>query len=109
MTARVVTMHDLLAVLQGHVGRKRGASVQLLAHRLDTTARHVRQLVTDLRNDGVAVCGHPHDGYYIAETPEELEQTCKFLRSRALHSLTLEAKLRKVPLADLLGQMKLKT
>ena len=69
----------------------------------------MRTLITELRLDGIAICGTPETGYYIAESAEELEDTCQFLRQRALHSLHLEACLRKLPLADLLGQMHLKT
>ena len=59
--------------------------------------------------DGVAVCGTPETGYYIAATAAELDQTCAFLRSRAMRSLTLEARLRQIPLPDLLGQLHLRT
>ncbi len=104
-----IASSDLLNVLAGHYGRHLGISVEALAHDLETTARHVRTLVTELRLQGIPVCGTPRDGYYIANTPEELESTCAFLRSRAMHSLVLEARLRKLPLPDLLGQLKLKT
>lgn len=100
---------QLLSILSSHVGRVKGVSAVALAECLDTYSRNVRSLVTELRLDGIAICGTPETGYYIAETAEELEDTCHFLRSRALHSLQLEACLRKLPLADLVGQMHLKT
>ena len=104
---------DLLAVLQSHRGRDRGVTAAYLAAVLNlplaSGMRTVRDLVTELRNDSIAVCGHPASGYFIAETREELEETCQFLRSRAMHSLTLESKLRGLPLADLVGQLRLKT
>lgn len=103
------TSSDLLTVLSKHIGKKRGITVKVLAEQLDCTHRAVRYLVTELRDDGVAVCGHPGTGYFIAETSEELEETCQFLRSRAMHSLHLEAQLRKMPLPDLIGQMHLRT
>ena len=37
------------------------------------------------------------------------ERSCMFLRKRALHSLGLEAKLRKISLPALLGQLNLNT
>lgn len=101
--------HQLLGLLSDRPGKRNGIGVRDLAYHLRTTERHVRSLVTALREDGVAVCGHPSTGYYIAETPEELEECCQFLRSRALHSLGLEARLRKIPLPDLLGQLHLRT
>lgn len=51
----------------------------------------------------------PSHGYWIALNAAELEATCQFHRCRALHELSKEAKLRKVGLGDLLGQMHLKT
>lgn len=99
----------LQTVLTKHIGRGNGINVQALAGQLGILARQVRVLVTELRQDGVAVCGTPRHGYYIAGTAEELEETCQFLRRRALHSLTLESRLRRVPLADLVGQLHLRT
>ena len=96
-------------LLTGRIGRKWGVRASTLALQLECTLRTVRELVTELRMDGVAVCGHPASGYFIAQTREELEQTCAFLRSRAMHSLVLESKLRQMPLADLLGQLHLPT
>lgn len=100
---------DLQALLQHHIGAENGATAKALAERLECAERDVRFLITELRMDGVAVCGHPKTGYFIAASAEELERTCAFLRSRAMHSLTLESKLRHVPLPDLVGQLRLKT
>lgn len=105
----IANKNQLLAILSSHIGRGRGITANNLAELLSTYARQVRMLITELRMDGVAVCGTPETGYYIAADADELEETCQFLRSRAMHSLGLEARLRKVPLADLLGQMHLKT
>ncbi len=104
-----VTKHQLLWLLNVHIGRGRGIGAAAIAELLHCPARTVRDLVTALRMDGVAVCGHPSTGYFIAETAEDLEQTCRFLRDRAMTSLVLEAKLRKMPLPDLLGQLRLPT
>jgi DNA-binding GntR family transcriptional regulator len=104
-----VTKDRLLHVLSGHIGRGNGIGVAALAMQIGVPTRQVRTFVTELRTDGVAVCGTPSHGYYIASTSAELEDTCQFLRRRALHSLTLESRLRKVPLADLLGQLHLRT
>lgn len=103
------TKADLIAVLSEHIGRDRGIHVQGLAARLDCPERHVRRLVAEATRDGVAICGHPSSGYFIAATAEEIEERCQFLRGRALHSLQLEARLRNVPLPDLLGQLHLRT
>jgi len=105
----VIDKHKLLAFLQGHIGAASGVSAATLAQLFHITPRHVRELVTELRLEGVAVCGRPKTGYFIAATGEEIEATCQFLRSRAMHSLTLESALRETTLGELLGQMRLKT
>jgi biotin operon repressor len=105
----MATASQLLTLLSRHIGKGNGIGVKALAAQLDTTERHVRTLTSELREDGHAVCGTPQDGYYIAATPEELQNTCEFLRSRAMHSLTLESRLRRIPLTDLLGQLHLPT
>ena len=101
--------HDLFSLLAVRVGAHNGVSVDALARQLASTPRHVRTLVSELRMDGIAVCGTPKTGYYIAATPEEMEETCQFLRNRAMHSLTLESRLRKIPMPDLLGQLHVPT
>lgn len=99
----------LLTLLSRHIGANNGITVKSLAQHLDCPERAVRYLVTELRDEGVAVCGRPNTGYFIAANAEELEETCQFLRSRAMHSLHLEAQLRKTTLPDLIGQMHLRT
>ena len=104
-----MSTEKVLSLMQRHVGRDNGISAQRIAAELDVLDRQVRHIVAELRAEGIAICGTPKTGYYIAATPDELEETCQFLRSRAMHSLHLESRLRKVPLADLIGQIHLKT
>lgn len=100
---------QLLASLTHHIGKANGASADVLAAALGVKKRQIRLWVTELRMEGKHVCGTPNSGYFMAANNEEMEETCQFLRSRAMHSLVLEAKLRNVALPDLLGQMKLPT
>ncbi len=99
----------ILVGLSCRIGKTRGISVKGLALCNGVCERRVRSYISLLRGDGYAICGTPQTGYYMAQTAEELEQTCRFLRARAMHSLVLESKLRKIPLPDLLGQLHLKT
>ena len=99
----------LLALLSAHIGVGNGVTADDLASLLGLLPRQVRSLITRLRLDGVAVCATPERGYFIAASGEELESTCQFLRGRAMHSLVLEARLRKTTLADLIGQLRLPT
>jgi biotin operon repressor len=99
----------VFVVLQRHQGKHDGIKAKDLAHLAGVNEREVRHQVSALREDGIAVCGHPRTGYFIASSPDELETTVEYLKSRALHSLHLASRLTKIPLVDLLGQLKLKT
>ena len=112
----IITRDKVLSTLSRHVGAERGIHIDRLVAEItgdllpDPGAeRRVRALVSELREEGIAVCAHPGAGYFIAETAEELESCCAFLRSRAMHSLVLESRLRKLTLPELLGQLRLKT
>lgn len=104
-----LTKDLVLKVLQRHIGKGNGIGVKALAEQLDIDARSVRHWVTALRFDGIAVCGTPRDGYYIAQTEDELDETCAWIHSRSLHGLVMESQLRKIPFADLVGQLHLPT
>jgi len=90
-------------------GKARGITARDLAAIAGIPPRQVRSIVSALRLEGIAICGHPKRGYFVAVTPEELQETCAFLRARAMHSLVLESRLRNLPLPELLGQLRLNT
>ena len=104
-----ITKHDLMAIMSQHCGADKGVSASSIAYMMQIPERRVRHLVTECREDGIAICGHPATGYYVARTTEELEDTIDFLKDRALHSLKLASKLSRIPLADLVGQLHLRT
>lgn len=92
-----------------HAGKANGIGAEQLAALLCVSERMLRALITEARDQGVAISATPDTGYYIAQTPDEIEECCRFLRSRAMKSLHLEAQLRRIPLPDLLGQLHLPT
>ncbi len=105
----MATREDLIALLARHQGAAQGLRADAIARALDVPARRVRALVTEAREDGVAIAATPEHGYFIAVLPEEIEMCCAFLRARAMRSLLLESRLRKIPLPELLGQLRLNT
>ena len=105
----MVPYQQLLTALSGHIGRDKGITARRLCAHLDVTERQVRALISEARENGYGICGKPRDGYFIADDADELEETCQFLRGRAMHSLRLESLLRKIPLIELLGQLRLPT
>lgn len=105
----MITPSQLLTVLARHTGKGNGISVKQLAEVTGAKERHVRTLIEALRNEGCAICATPKDGYYIANTPEELDQTITFLHKRAMSSLVQIAKLKRISMPDLLGQLHVPT
>jgi biotin operon repressor len=100
---------NFVTVMQNHIGKANAISGEDLARSLGTSPREMRKMTGAVIDDGVALCSHPANGYWIAENAKEVEATCQFHRSRALHELGKEAKLRKLTLPDLLGQLHLRT
>lgn len=96
-------------VLSRHIGADNGITAKALADTAQLTAREVRHQVSALRDEGIAVCGKPKTGYFIAANAEELQETVEFLKDRAMHSLHLASRLTRIPLPDLIGQLKFKT
>lgn len=105
----MATKNDLMALMVRHSGKANGVRASDIAFSLNVTTRKVRDLVTECREDGIAICGLPSTGYYVAQNREELEETIDFLKGRAMHSLTLASTLSKMPLEDLVGQLHLRT
>lgn len=106
----MATSSQLLTALSGHIGKGNGISAKALAERLgfDNT-RSLRKLIScAIEVDGVAICGTPRDGYYIAATAEELLETIEFHDHRAKHELKKAGSLRRM-LGDLFGQLHVPT
>ena len=98
---------ELLNTLAFHQGRDRGISAEHLAKVAGVPERRLRALISELREEGTAICGTPETGYFMATSADELDESCRFLRHRAMRSLQLEARMRKISLPELVGQLKL--
>lgn len=114
MTHRTFTPARLDAIsivashhLQSHKGRANGIKAALLAVKTGMSERTLRSAISALREAGTAVVGTPDTGYYLAQNPEELNECCSFLRSRAMHSLQIEARLKRLSMPELMGQIAL--
>lgn len=92
-----------------HTGATNGVHGADLARALGMEIRLMRKVISQAREQGTAISGRPETGYFIASDAAELEECCAFLRSRAMHSLRIESRLRQIPLPDLLGQLHLPT
>jgi biotin operon repressor len=103
----MINTAELLNILAFHQGRQSGISAEKLAVVAGINVRQLRTLISSLREEGIATCATPETGYYLAVTPEELQESCKFLHDRAMSSLMLASRMQKISLPDLLGQLKL--
>jgi biotin operon repressor len=101
----MTTVTTLLNALASHQGRDAGIQAERLADQLGVPLRRLRKLISEAREDGIAICGKPASGYFMPVTPEELQETCAFLEHRALHSLRKLSRMKKVALPVLLGQL----
>jgi len=108
----------LLTALSNHIGATRAIGMGELYHavygeswrnRINDT-RRLRTLITTMRREGVAICSvstKEGGGYYLASAGSELVAYLRRSKYRALRILARVAKIQKVSLPDLLGQMKL--
>jgi biotin operon repressor len=92
----------LAALLERHVGLDLAIISTDIAVALGCDEHLVHSLVAQLRDDGIAICRHQERGYFIAAKSAELEEACAALRSRAMQTLAVEAKLRHLPLPRLI-------
>mgnify|MGYP001463120658 CR=1 FL=1 len=67
--------------------------------------RVLRSCIEALRNQGLPICGTPASGYFMAENPEELDETCELLLSRICCTSRQVARMRGVAEPDLRGQL----
>lgn len=105
---RHVAKGKLLELLRNtHTGAGNGIAAEALARALQISPRVLRLLITEARDEGVAIAGMPNTGYYLAANPAELDACCAWLRARALQTLHIEAQLRRMPLADVVSQLAL--
>lgn len=108
-----LTRDTLLVALRNHIGRRHGVTATALCrevlgcHPTSGDERFLRTLVVELRLAGHHVCAHPRDGYFLADTAAEMEETCEFLRSRSMSGLQQISAMKRVSIPDLVGQMRL--
>ena len=108
----------LMEILSRHVGEEKAIDMGELyervfeepySHKINHT-RALRKLITKLRHKGVpigSVSKKNAGGYYLVRAGSELDAYCSRLRRRALNALVMEAKLRKLAMPELLGQMQM--
>ena len=108
----------LLMILPQHIGKARSVGMgelyeavfgEAYSHRINDT-RRLRKIITELRRDGMPICSEASrfgGGYYLASAGSELADFCAKLRRQGLRKLGLEAKIRKISLSELIGQLRL--
>ncbi len=112
----LITRARVISALAHHKGKKNGISADMLVRKITgrnerhaPCERKLRIVITEMRIAGEHICSTTTDGYFMAETPEELQQTCALLHSRAMTGLMQVSGMKKVSLPDLVGQQHLPT
>lgn len=82
---------------------------EITGRKSEADMRTLRDIIVDLRMQGLHICGHPGTGYYMAATSQELDRTCLFLHDRSMTSLMQISAMKNVSLPDLKGQLHLPT
>jgi hypothetical protein len=115
---------QILRILEGHQGRGNAIGRFALVDQVNAeippcppfakggvggfSERMIRMTIKHLvTQHGIAI-GSCHWGYFMAGTPAEIEQVCKYYDGYGLSSLFVSAKLRKIEMKDYLGQLSLK-
>ena len=109
---RQVLKLKLANVLMDHVGANRAIGMGELyesvfgrpyENRINDT-RQLRHLITDLRFEGKDVCSNGQ-GYYLASASSEMSDYADRTTRRALKSLAMLARQKKISAAELAGQL----
>ena len=108
----------LLKIMMSHTGKTKMIGMGELytqvfddpwSHRINDT-RRLRSIITGLRKEGVPICSvaaQTGGGYYTSSAGSELTEYLGKLRAQGIRKLALEAHLRRMSLAELLGQAQL--
>ncbi|MBW8034190.1 MAG: hypothetical protein FVQ79_00550 [Planctomycetes bacterium] len=110
-----INKNSVLNALSNHIGKHRGVRARRLVYEITDrpsthcAERQLREVIVELRNEGQHICGHPGTGYFIAANDKELNETCQFLYGRSMTGLKQIARMKKVAVPDLKGQLRLQT
>lgn len=97
--AKAIKMKDLYREMTG----------ENVIYETITSTRKLRHIINHLKwRHGIPIMSCS-TGYYMVREPEELAECCAFFRKRAMTELYNESVLKKISLAELMGQMVLDT
>lgn len=100
----------VLRLLEGHRGRQAAITGETMAESLGMEYNAVRATVAHLiahHDELIASMPGKPAGYFIPETPEEVEAATRSLRNRGISILARAAKMQRTSLEEVYGQAKL--
>jgi hypothetical protein len=102
----------IIRILEGHKGLENSVSKKDLVDRVNqhwplfpVNERTIRLIIKHLIEFHGQWIGSSPKGYFMVQNDQELLGVCKYYRGYALSALHIEAKLRKISLPALLGQL----
>jgi hypothetical protein len=107
-----ITCQSVQSALTRHVGREAGVTARELVVEIcgawsAGAERELREVVVELRTQGIAVCAHPASGYFIARDQAELQLCINFLVERIRTTAGQVRQLQRLAKPDLHGQRRL--
>ncbi len=108
----LMTKAQVLNALSGHIGAVNGVTARQLVIEITGRAsshheRRLRYCVEQLRDEGIAICADPANGYHIAANSAELQASIKFLTDRITTAARQLRSLRRIARPSLHGQRRL--
>ena len=104
----------VIGILEGHKGLENSVTRKDLVDRVNQhwplfpmSERTIRQAIKHMVERHGLWIGSSPKGYFLVQTDQELMGVCKYYRGYGLSALHIEAKLRKISLPALLGQLSL--
>ncbi len=99
---------ELWELIKPRTGKESAVSAAELSRNTGIADRRLRDMVKALvEKRGMAICSCPR-GYYIPQTPEEIEETLHMLVSWALSAMKRASRLRRSrKMAQLVGQLEI--
>ncbi len=106
-----------LRILVNHIGEANAISMPELykavfekeyTNKISDT-RPIRYVIRSLRAEGLPICSTMSGtgGYYLASAGSELQEFVRRMEKRAIRSLAIICKIKKISLPDYLGQLRL--
>ncbi len=97
----------IVSLLASHRGKDSAVKAQVMEERFNMSNVEVRKTIRHLIDFHGMCIGSSGAGYFMAETPDEIDAVTRSLRHRGISSLARAAKLQKAAVEEVFNQARL--